>query len=164
MDYAQHFTVDYDSTKPGDLKFTGSPDNDLFAAYSDFLTQISPQLSGLQQAVKNAKSPADSLAATQELVKTAAKLTNYRNEIITKQPNSMLATLLQVAKIPDRPQVPIINGKPDSLYPFYYVKNHYWDGVDFTKDIILHTPFLILSWMNILNIMFHLILIPSSVK
>lgn len=141
MDYAQHFTVDYDSTKPGELKFTGSPDNDLFAAYSDFLTKISPQLTALQQEVKNAKSPADSLAATQELVKTAARLTNYRNDVITKQPKSMLATLLQVAKIPERPAIPIVNGKPDSLYPFYYVKNHYWDGVDFTSDVILHTPF-----------------------
>src|ERR1043166_574164 len=31
MDYAEHFNVAWDSTKMGDIKFSGSPDNDLFA-------------------------------------------------------------------------------------------------------------------------------------
>ena len=31
--------------------------------------------------------------------------------------------------------------KIDSLYPFYYVKDHYWDNVDFNNNMLLHTPF-----------------------
>ena len=54
----------------------------------------------------------------------------------------MLATLLQVAKIPDRPQQRLLpDGRVDSLYPFYYVKDHYWDNVDFSNDMLLYTPF-----------------------
>ncbi|MEP6683893.1 MAG: redoxin domain-containing protein [Parafilimonas sp.] len=141
MDYDQHFSLVSDSTKPGIIKFTGSPDNDVFAAYSTFLAKISPQLSSLQQQLKAAKNAEDSASTGKELSKTASELTDYRNNIITKSPNSMLTALLQIAKIPDRPQIPVVNGKADSLYPFYYVKNHYWDNVDFTNDIILHTPF-----------------------
>ncbi|MBV9963833.1 MAG: DUF5106 domain-containing protein, partial [Parafilimonas sp.] len=141
MDYGQHFTVFSDSTKPGEIKFTGSPDNDVFAAYSSFLAKISPKLTSLQQQLHTAKNATDSAAINKELAKTAAELTAYRNNVINNQPNSMLATLLNVAKIPDRPQIPIVNGKPDSLAPFYYVKNHYWDNVDFTNDIVIHTPF-----------------------
>jgi len=141
MDDGQHFSVVSDSAKPGEIKFTGSPDNDLFAAYSSFLAKISPKLNTLQQQLKAAKNANDSAAASKELAKAAAELTDYRNNVITKYPGSMLTTLLLVAKIPDRPQIPIVNGKPDSAYPFYYVKEHYWDNVDFTNDIVLHTPF-----------------------
>jgi thiol-disulfide isomerase/thioredoxin len=142
MDYGQRFTVVSDSTKPGDIKFTGSPDNQVFADYTVFLSQISPKLNSLQQQLKIAKTTEDSASLNKELAKTGAELTDYRSNVIAKLPNSMLAALLQVAKIPDRPQPPVsANGKVDSLYPFYYVKNHYWDNVEFNNDMLLHTPF-----------------------
>ena len=33
------------------------------------------------------------------------------------------------------------NGRPDSLFVYYYYKNHYWDGVNFEDDGIMRTPF-----------------------
>ncbi|MFM9587679.1 hypothetical protein, partial [Streptomyces caniscabiei] len=36
---------------------------------------------------------------------------------------------------------PVIKGKPDSTYPYYFVKNHYWDGISFNDDRLLRTPF-----------------------
>ncbi len=142
MDANQHFSLVSDSTKRGIIKFTGSPDNDLFADYSSFLAKISPQLNYLQQQLRAAKNANDSAAISKELSKAAGELNSYRNHIINGQPNSMLAYLLQAAKIPDRPQMPVkTDGSLDSLYPFYYVKDHYWDNFDFTNDIALHTPF-----------------------
>lgn len=141
-DSSQHFSLVSDSTKPGDIKFQGSPDNEIFADYTKFLSKISPDLNNLQQQLRTAKNAADSAAINKALSKKAMELTNYRNNIINNQPNSMLATLLQVAKIPERPQPKILsNDKPDSLYPFFYVKDHYWDNVDFDNDMLLHTPF-----------------------
>ena len=142
MDYGQQFSLISDSTKPGDIRFTGSPDNTLFADYTVFLTQISPSLNLLQEQLKTAKNPQDSAAATQEYIKASNKLTEYRNNVINNQPNSMLAALLQIAKIPDRPQPRVLaDGKIDSLYPFYFVKEHYWDNVNFNDDMLLYTPF-----------------------
>lgn len=142
MDKNQHFSLVYDSTKPDQTKFTGSPDNDVFQAYTAFLAKISPVLNSLQQKLRTAASKEDSVAISKQLMASAAQLTNYRNDLINKQPNTMLATLLQVAKIPDRPQIPIRgDGTLDSSYPFYYVKDHYWDNVDFNDSIILYTPF-----------------------
>lgn len=142
MDANQHFSIVADSAKPGNIQFTGSPDNEVFAAYSSFLATVSPNLSALQEQLKNAKNAADSAAFAKELGKGAAELTAYRNKVMNEQPNTMLATLLQVAKIPERPQMPVrADGSLDSLYPFYYVKDHYWDNVDFNSDIVLRTPF-----------------------
>lgn len=142
MDSSQHFSIFSDSTKPADIKFTGSPDNDVFASYTVFLSKISPELNALQEKLRTAKTPADSAAIEKEINKKATELTNYRNNVMNNQPNSMLAALLQVAKIPDRPQPKVLSdGKIDSLYPFFYVKDHYWDNVDFNNDMLLHTPF-----------------------
>ncbi len=142
MDSTQHFSVFSDSTKPTDIKFTGSPDNDVFSAYTVFLSKISPELNALQEKLKTAATAADSSTIEKEIAKKATELTGYRNNVITNQPNSMLAALLEVAKIPERPQPKVLSaGKIDSLYPFYYVKDHYWDNVDFNNNMLLHTPF-----------------------
>ena len=81
MDEGQHFTVVSDSTRPSDIKFTGSPDNDVFIAYSSFLEKISPKLNSLQQQLKTAKNANDSASASKELLKTAAELTDYRKKV-----------------------------------------------------------------------------------
>jgi thiol-disulfide isomerase/thioredoxin len=142
MDRNQHFSFVYDSTKPTQTKFTGSPDNDVFQSYTLFLTKISPVLNSLQEQLKTAANKEDSAAITRQLTASAAQLTSYRNDVMNKQPNTMLATLLQIAKIPDRPEMPKRNdGTLDSAYPFYYVKDHYWDNVDFNDSLILYTPF-----------------------
>jgi thiol-disulfide isomerase/thioredoxin len=44
-------------------------------------------------------------------------------------------------EVPEAPAVPIVNGKADSLYPYRYVKNHYWDNVVFNDNRLLRTPF-----------------------
>ena len=33
------------------------------------------------------------------------------------------------------------NGRPDSLYQYYYYKSHYLDGINFKDNRIVHTPF-----------------------
>ena len=165
MDKNQHFSLTYDSTKPDQTKFTGSPDNDVFQAYTGFLAKISPVLNSLQQKLRTATSKEDSVAISKQLMASAAQLTNYRNDVINKQPNTILATLLQVAKIPDRPQMPMrSNGTLDSSYPFYYVKDHYWDNVDF-NDILFYTRLSLSQSLKITsNCMYRPILIQSLMK
>ena len=142
IDDKQHFSVNYDTTRPNEVKFAGSPDNELFAEYTSFLTKVSPGLNALQQQMKTAKDAADSAAIAKEIGRTAGELTNYRDNVMKNQPNTMLARLLEIAKIPERPKMPVrADGTVDSLYPFYYVKEHYWDSVDFNDGMILRTPF-----------------------
>ena len=37
--------------------------------------------------------------------------------------------------------LPVVNGKADSLYPFRYVKSHYWDNIVFNDNRLLRTQF-----------------------
>ncbi|MEP6514158.1 MAG: redoxin domain-containing protein [Parafilimonas sp.] len=137
MDDVQQFSIKGDARKASELVITGSTENELFAAYTRFLGMISPRLNAAQQSLKAATTKQDSAKAKIELKEFGGQLNSYRDSIIQKNPNSMLATFLNAAKIPEFPQP--VNG--DSLYPFYYVKTHYWDNVDFFDDKLLRTPF-----------------------
>lgn len=53
----------------------------------------------------------------------------------------MLASFFYSMKRPEAPPVPIINGKPDSAYPYRYVKDNWWSGVSFTDESLVRTPF-----------------------
>ena len=53
----------------------------------------------------------------------------------------MTSFFLNVMQRPEAPAMPTINGKLDSLYPYYYVKNHFWDDVVFNDNRLLRTPF-----------------------
>lgn len=142
VDDIQHFTVQDKPSRPGVIESTGSPDNELYAAYTDFVNDISGKINNLQQSLKTAASKADSAHISAELKAEGAKLVGYRSRVITEHPNSLLAKLLQIAQVPEAPEMPVLaNGKKDSAYPFYYVKEHYWDDVDFYNDICLRTPF-----------------------
>lgn len=142
VDDAQHFSIAFNNEHPGKLIIKNSEDNSDFAAYTDFLTTVSPQLNALQSKLSVAKSKADSVAIRKEIKEKAGLLSDYRNQLITSKPESLLARFLQVAKIPDTPAIPVsADGTADSSYPYRFVKEHFWDQVDFYEDYLLRTPF-----------------------
>ncbi|MDB5230619.1 MAG: thiol:disulfide interchange protein TlpA [Chitinophagaceae bacterium] len=141
MDKEQHFSITADTSHLDDVKIIGSKENDLYTAYSKFLSQIAPRLNGLQQQLQSAKTKADSAVIRDAMAKTNKELNNYRDNLIKTNPNSMLAAFFMAVKRPDAPAIPIVNGKPDSLYPGRYLKEHYWDDVSFNDDRLLRTPF-----------------------
>jgi len=141
MDDVQQMSIVGDSAKVEQVVIKGSKENDIFSAYTKYLGKQVPKLNALQAAYKAAKNTADSTNLRNQLIAENKALTDYRESIITKNPDCMLATFFQTVKRPDVPAIPIINGKPDSLYPYRYVREHFWDGVNFYDDRILRTPF-----------------------
>lgn len=143
MDDKQQFSIKADTTQPDKAVVTGSADNDLFQDYSKFLAQKAPHMNDLQTQFKAAKTAADSTRIRTELVKAGKELNDYRENIIKEHPESMMAVFFQAMKRPEAPPIPTLpNGTKDSLYPMHYVREHFFDGVDFTDDRLLHTPFL----------------------
>ncbi len=142
MDDTQQFSVQMNSENNADLVIKGSAENSLFAYYTRTLGEISPAINKAQQHLKSAINHDDSTLARNELRIAASRLTTFRDSLMKANPFSMLATLLNGAKIPEYPRPPVkADGTIDSLYPFYYVKDHYWDGVDFFDERFLRTPY-----------------------
>ena len=141
VDEGQQFKIIADTLNIADYTIIGSKDNDIFSAYSKTMNQLGTQRSQLEQAYTSAATASDSLKYLQALKKMDTSFKQERQKITSAAPNSMMRFFLDVLQRPEAPPIPIINGKADSTYPFYYVKNHYWDNVVFNDNRLLRTPF-----------------------
>jgi thiol-disulfide isomerase/thioredoxin len=141
MDRDQHFTIKADTTELADYQVIGSPENDLFINYTRFLAQKAPALNGQQEQLASAKTAKDSASLKVEIAKGNKVLQEYRENIIKTSPNSLLSKFFMTMKRPDVPAVPVVNGKPDSTYPYRFVKDTWWEGVPFDEEALVRTPF-----------------------
>jgi thiol-disulfide isomerase/thioredoxin len=141
VDEGQQFKIIADTLNLSDHTIIGSKDNDIFSTYSKTMNQLGRQRSQLEQAYNSATISSDSVKYLQALKKIDTSFKQERQKIITTAPKSMMRFFLDVLQRPEVPAIPIIKGKADSTYPFYYVKNHYWDNVVFNDNRLLRTPF-----------------------
>ena len=76
-----------------------------------------------------------------DITKAGKELQAYQNNVVKQNPKSLLAALFNAMKQPETPPIPMVKGKPDSTYPYRFVKDHFWDDVEFNDDRLLRTPF-----------------------
>ena len=141
VDDNQKFKIIADTTNLSDITIIGSNDNIIFKNYSKSMNEIGKQLSEIETAFKTAATAKDSLALTNKYNDKKKEMVEKRQAIMKGLPNSMTAYFLNVMQRPDAPAIPIVNGKADSTYPFYFVKNHFWDNVVFNDNRLVRTPF-----------------------
>ena len=141
VDENQKFKIIADTSNLTDVTIIGSNDNIIFKNYSKSMNEIGSQLSEIEKAFKSETKKNDSTTLTNKYNDKKKDMNERRLAIMKGQPNSMTTYLLNVMQRPDAPAIPIVNGKADSTYPFYYVKNHYWDNVVFNDNRLVRTPF-----------------------
>ena len=141
MDENQKFKIIADTTNLSDVTIIGSNDNTIFKNYSKSMNEIGAQLSEIEKAFKSAANKNDSTTLTNKYNDKKKEMNEKRQAIMKGQPSSMTAYFLNVMQRPDAPAIPIVNGKADSTYPFYFVKNHFWDNVVFNDNRLIRTPF-----------------------
>ena len=141
IDEEQHFKIIGDTIALDKVMITGSPDNILFQDYSKQINALFFQLNNLQNQFKLAKNAADSALFKAAYLGKDKEIKEKRNTFMEAHPKSMMCFLLNVMQRPEAPPVPIVKGKADSLYPYYYVKNHFWDQVVFNDNRLIRTPF-----------------------
>lgn len=140
LDKEQHFAIDADSTQlPSGVVFKGSKDNALFQDYTKFANQTG---SAIGKANGELATATNKKPVEERLKKLNDQMQRYRDSLVNKHPESLLAALLQAMKepvIPPAAKHP--GGKYDSNYAYRYFKDHYWDGVEFNDDRLVRTPF-----------------------
>ncbi len=141
MDEEQHFKMVADTNALDKVVITGSVDNTLFQNYSKEVNTLFAQMNNLQNRFKEAKNAADSALFKSAYLGKDKEIKDKREAFMLAHPKSMMSYLLNVMQRPEAPAIPIVNGKADSLYPYYYVKNHFWDKVIFNDNRLIRTPF-----------------------
>lgn len=142
MDKEQHFSIFADSANPQKIKVEGSVDNEIFAGYSKFLAGITPQIIDWKNKAQTASTESDKKAAKEKVMALSEAMTAYRENVITHHPESMMAAFFNAVKTPEIKATPhLANGAIDSVAMWNYMKDHFWDEVDFSNNSLIRTPF-----------------------
>jgi hypothetical protein len=76
------------------------------------------------------------------IIKSDKDIQQYRQDLITKNPDATISALLKAMKNPEVPpaaQHP--GGKYDSTFAYRYYKDHYWDDTWFFDERLARTSF-----------------------
>lgn len=141
LDKQQHFSIIADTANLNAKKFVNSPDNDLFDTYQKYMFTKGSSIDSANKGLAAAKNAKDSAVWSARLQQVNKEISQYRNQLISKNPDNILSVLLHLMQ---EPQVPPAEkqpgGKYDSTFAYRYFKDHYWDGINFWDDRISRTP------------------------
>ena len=141
VDDLQQFKISADTTDLKNVIITGSKENEMFKNYSQVVNTLFVELNQIEQSFKEAKTEKDSATFKEAYLAKDKEIKQKRRAYIAENPGSMMSFLLNTMEVPEAPSIPIVNGKADSLYPYRYVKDHYWDNIVFNDNRLLRTPF-----------------------
>ncbi len=158
------FTIETDTTDFfKTMKFEGSKENSDFLAYQQTLSKLNRKLQSLHQRLRANRSNDDSTQVLQEQIDAVNQKTEEINrEIIMQHPGSFLAHLVAAMTPPDIPDFKVaekVSNRDSLLWVMRYgwLRDHYFDGVDFSDERLLRSPVL----YNRLNQYFNRILIQE---
>jgi hypothetical protein len=143
IDDSYNFSVSYDRNDiVNTLKSNGSKENEDMFAYLKYMTNKNADLS---KARENAKkmSKADSAKYVLEKYNAmTADVKKFEETFMKKVEGTFTFDFLNMKSEKEAKEVPLAkNGRPDSIWRYYYYKNHFWDGVNFKDKRIITIPF-----------------------
>lgn len=143
VDKQQHFSVVADTaTIVKGVKFVNSADNESFVSYQQYMGVQGNKINALQKQLKAATTKKDSARLTEDLIRIDKTVADYREDLITKHPGTILTALLMCMREPQLTgALKNPTNKADSLAAYAYFKTHYWDGVNFWDGRLAYTPF-----------------------
>ena len=142
IDKEQFFSFETDTLNfIKSMKIKGSADNILFYDYLKEGILVQQKMDSLTRSLAGVKTKTDTTATYDAMKKWNAHINEYRNQFIKDYPETFLAKLFKSIPDPEVPKAPILpNGRPDSIWTYYYYRNHCLDNVDFGDNRMLRTP------------------------
>ncbi len=138
----QHFSLDTDTSNyVGNMKVKDCQENELFYQF----LQLSERNYRLSQqyasSLNSLQKGSDEYDAIQHKIDSVNRITlQFKEEIIDSYPELFISSIFNATrdvKVPDN-----IRASTDSLAPYHYLKEHYWDYLDLSDSRMLRTPML----------------------
>lgn len=142
VDKEQTITIKADTNDLLKTIIIGSKENILFQQYQKYVAVKGKQLQTELQAYNNSKTKADSALHENKYNQYDKELRTYRENVIKTYPLSMLAVLFKSMTEPVVPMAKPVT-RDDSITNYNFYKKHFWDGISFTDDRIIRTPFFV---------------------
>jgi peroxiredoxin len=144
---SQYFEVSTDTADfVKHMSVKGNKDNELFYEYLNYIQKVAKDAEPLRkkrtELAKNEKENKKEIEnIDKQLKEIEDKINAYRENIINKYPDSFIATMFKSMKEPEAPKPPKKeDGSIDSLFQYRYVKNHYWDDINFNDERLIYSP------------------------
>lgn len=124
------------------LRSPDSRENDELFSYANYYTTKNLEHQKSMDALKG-KKKADSTRLAAALVeKTGNDLKEFDRKFMQKNKGTFAYDFINLKTEKYAENIPLAaNGRPDSIYQYYYYKDHYFEGVDFKDERIIYTPF-----------------------
>lgn len=133
--------VSFDAKDLANVKFKGSPDNDLFYAYLDFLKDKRILADTLRARISRAEAEdKKDEEAVKQLESLDKEVIKYQKSFIEKNKGSLTAYLI---KSNTDIELPEFEGEGDALQMkrYLYYKAHYFDNIDLSNPALIRMPF-----------------------
>lgn len=123
------------------LKATGSKENETFFTYLKYISSKNQDFAKLRDQTKG-KSKEDSTSFMNEKLKVLnEEVKKYDADFMNKVKGTYIYDVMNLKTEKEAPEVPKAkNGRPDSVYQYYYYKSHFFDGINFRDERIIHAP------------------------
>ncbi len=138
--YMEFDTTDYVNS----VKFKGSKENEVMFNYRKFLTQKMKVGESLQKQLGTETNPSKVSTLQRQLDALGKEVNGEIKRVIDANPDLFASKLLRANIEPEIPtEIPILpNGKKDSTYAYRVYKAKFFDGLDFSDERMIRTPFL----------------------
>jgi thiol-disulfide isomerase/thioredoxin len=139
----QKFTI---NSKEGNivdnLKSVGNKENEQFFSYIKYITAKNQDFQKIREQAKG-KTKSDSADFVDAKLKTLNKeVKTFEEDFMKKNKGTFLYDVLNLKTEKELKDIPkASNGRPDSIYQYYWYKQHFFDGVNFKDERIARTPF-----------------------
>ncbi len=143
MDSNQKFSIQVTNPIEKTLQIKDSPLNEDFHAFNIFFRSRMETIKSLEKNLADKKTRKDSALIIQDLKKIQNEINSYKNDYIKANPNNTLALLFKMSQPIDnfsnKPADLKLATKTDSIA---YLKQHFFDGINFKDPRLLRNPFL----------------------
>jgi thiol-disulfide isomerase/thioredoxin len=120
-----------------------SPDdkqNEQFFSYVKFMTARNKELVDYMEQFRGKPDSAKMVSAKQ--AELNGQTTKFDADFMARNKGTFVHDLMNLKNEKFAKDVPkASNGRPDSVYQYYYYRDHFFDGVDFKDERIIRTPF-----------------------
>jgi thiol-disulfide isomerase/thioredoxin len=142
VDDNQHFTVNLDNSDILATQKSDDKQNEQFFSYVRFMTNKNRELQDYYGKTKG-KSKEDSTKFINEKGNLLnEQIQKFDADFMARNKGTFVYDLIKMKTEPYAADVPkASNGRPDSVYQFYYYKEHFFDNMNMKDDRTINTPF-----------------------
>ena len=142
LDKDQHFYFESDTSDfINTVKFKGSDDNQVFSDFQKYMKTLKERADDLQEKIKNATGDKERETFRSQLKNLGDERIAHIKKIINDNPGLWVSSFLKATIDIDVPEAPLLaDGKKDSVWQYYYYRNHYFDNFNVSDARLLRTP------------------------